>query len=187
MTARRRDGKEDPRSFNAWTRRRPEIDSKCGFTWCDLDVVWHQYGLTTRGPLDRTVQNIIVIETKSMGAPLLDCQRDTLRFLHTHYKGRRTKHGYVFPVTEKSRDARGRVVTVRYWGIYLLEFSGFGPDDSERIMWNRKIITVDQLLLLLQFKIHPVTFRERDERDHHGKADQGLLNLTDDDDEQLSA
>lgn len=176
MTSHRRDGQEDPRSFNAWTRRNPILDSKRGFTWCDLDVVWHQYAVTTRGVLDRSIQNIMVIETKSNGAPLRNCQRDTLRFLHHHYGGRKDR----FPSCENLKDSRGRVVRVRYWGIYLLEFSGHGPSDSEWIKWNGRVITVDQLLLLLQFKIHPETLRERDERDHHARRDQGTLRFDDD-------
>lgn len=178
MTARRRDGNEHPLSFNAWSRRVSELDSRNGYNWCDLDVVWHQYAVARRGNLDRSIQNIMVIETKSHGATLGENQAETLLFLRTHFNAKALGNGRRgYPVTRKERNLRGRIVSVRFWGFFLLEFDQIGPDDSAEILWNKRPITKDQLVAILQFRLSPITLRPRDERDHHGKRDQRLLDL----------
>jgi hypothetical protein len=64
------------------------------------------------------------------------------------------------------------------FGVTVVRLSGTTPDDSEWIKWGRfirgkqtgldwKDITVEQLLKLMRFDMHPDTFNDKPFRRHH--------------------
>lgn len=160
-------------AFSQWIREHPELDSKKhGLSISDLDWVIHQY----KEPEDsrngsRKINNLMLIEEKRFGAEKSFAQDDTLFHIldgllksitNEKQRSKRASHGKIL-------NARGEYVQVRYYGLHLLQFSGSGPEDSETIHWDEKLITKDDLVQLLRFEIHPMTLRKRDttERRHH--------------------
>ena len=192
MTARWRSPEpEDP--FNAWVRSHPELDSrKHHIVIFDTDAWVHRYGFTRKGVTYREVQCMMLVERKSHGRDFscqqhlprgqrscraCQWQRDSLlmadQLLRTEKFRTQRINGRFAPghaqntVTLKlySHLLR-REVQVKSYGAHLLRISGATPDDSEWIEWDRKEITVEQMVQVLRFDLHPDTLELNDWRRH---------------------
>jgi hypothetical protein len=105
---------------------------------------------------------MIELEVKTRGGSLTDSQRDTYR------KKQAT--------TLKAIKWRGQ--TLRNFGVAVVRMSGTTPLDSEWIKWCRfdmsrdgflveKEVSLEQLVRLVRFDIHPDTLTEQPFRRHH--------------------
>jgi hypothetical protein len=171
--------------FSRWIRNNPQLDSRDGYSVSDQDFWVHKYKTDKRG---RNFQMIMGVEIKTLGAQVSDPQSDTLYIVNQIMRNRRgtpTKplmhQAGTAPLKAHSFLAR-REVQVRSFGIYVLRFSGLGPDDSEWIMWDNKYITEEQLTKLLRFDLDPDSFRPTDLRSHHPDPNAGFLSLPFDND-----
>ena len=177
MTARWRSPEpEDP--FNAWVRAHPDLDSrKHHIVIFDTDAWVHRYGFTRKGITYREVQCMMLVERKSHGRDIDRWQRDSLlmadQLLRTEKFRTQRINGRFAPghaqntVTLKlySHLLR-REVQVKSYGSHLLRISGGTPDDSKWIEWDRKKITVEQMVQVLRFDLHPDTLELNDWRRH---------------------
>lgn len=145
--------------FSEWLRCNPRLDSKAlGLSIHDLDWIIHQYRTAEDKNGPRMLHNFMLLEEKRFGAECSFAQKDTFSVLDQCLKRRAT----VF-------DSYGNKITVRYYGFHTLQFSGAGPEDGERILWDKKEITKEVLESLIRFELHPCTLLLRDttERRHH--------------------
>lgn len=157
--------------FSKWIRDQPELDSKVhSLSIHNIDWVVHQFKTAEDKNGTRELNNLMIIEEKRFGAGPSFAQRDTFRVLDQMLQK-------TLNVKQQSRQAarawvwneRGERVLVRYYGFHVLQFSHSGPDDSEMIKWNSKIIDKEKLMKLLRFELNPKTLARRDitERRHH--------------------
>lgn len=156
-------------------RNNPRMQSRDGHVRYDLDItprrwVIHLYKVNH----SRDMQFLMIVETKSFGADLDIAQQDTLSILSQCLRNRkRTRNKKSIPrqmqpvINSVYSHVLKQRVSIRLFGAHLLQFSGAGPEDSERIYWDRKPITIDQLEGLLKFEIDPDTFKDMDLRIHH--------------------
>jgi len=156
-------------AFSRWVREQPELDSSLGYVTTDQDLEWQLY-CTGRG---RDFQLMMHIEIKTNGAELSPSQRDSLHMKNQIIRNRRqtpTKpcqwQSGTAPLRVYSEIAR-RKVWLRHYGVHVLQFSGLGPEDSEWIRWDRRLIDVEMLLKILKFEVDPDTLRPMDFRSHH--------------------
>ena len=156
-------------------RTHPELSSALGYVVTDLDwmvteyKVIHQY----KTQYGRTFQLMMIVESKIMGAEISDTQRDTLQMRNQIISNRRqtpTKdlvyQAGVVP-TEVYSSLSGKKILLRVFGVHSLRFSGLGPSDSEWIKWDKKEITIEQLVGLFRFNLDPDTLKPIDLRNHH--------------------
>lgn len=166
MTAIRRDGKEQD-EFREWLRRHPLLDSvRNGWVQTDCDLLIHKYKNGNDRLGQREVQCMMWIEYKQFGADLTKSQEDTLGQFHEMFNERRRR--------VKSR-AIGRRVTLWFFGVHLLRMSDATPDTSEWLEWNRKRITLEKLLGILNFNFHPFTMEPLSVRRHHAERNGRLF------------
>ena len=164
--------------MSAWIRANPELQSGDGFTFMDKDMVCHRFK-TTHG---REFQCIMFVEFKSLGRQLDDVQRDTMfvtdqmfRNDHTTPTKKERTHSKQIPGSVWSEMAK-RWVAVKAFGFHLVRMNGRTPDASTQILWDKREITLKELVGLLRFDLHPDTLRPMDWRIHHPpKADVKLL------------
>lgn len=155
-------------SFGRWIRNNRELESGLGFYVYDVDYVIHKFKTFE----NRGFQLMMEVEIKSNGAALRDEQADSLHIRNQLLRNRRQtptkelKFQAVNYVSVKSLKS-GKLVNVRHYGVHLLTFSGLGPDDSDWIKWDKRIITADDLTKVLSFELDPDTFRPIDLRNHH--------------------
>lgn len=161
--------------FGRWVRSHPSLESKLGWSVSDIDIshesyVIHRY--KTGG--SRMVQFMMDVEVGICGKEFTEAQRDTLYIRNQIIRNRRStptkarKHeagGYA-PQTVYSPLSQ-KYITLRHLGVHALIFSGLGPSDSELITWDKKPITLEQLVQLLSFEIDPDTFQPLEVRPHH--------------------
>lgn len=164
MTRSRMYGADQP--LLAWCRRHkmlPSYSIDFGLAVADVDLTLHRFMTAHDRGGDRLVQAIMEIETKTRGGRCTDSQKDTYAKKH---HGR--KPAFTF---------RGQ--TIFHFGVSILRMSGLSPDDSEWMTWGRfgkgtdviheRPISVDQLVLLLRFDLHPDTMGASPFRRHHSK------------------
>jgi len=163
MTAPRRDGQHQT-GFAKWVRNVPELDSiREGFSCLDIDWVWHRYMNPSDSIGQRYIQHIMLIEEKSYGAEVGFSQRDTIMLLDQALRHAVGSKGIT------AKNARGRKVKLRYWGWNTIQYQGNMTSESEWIKWNNRQITMDELIGLLRFELHPQTLAPIDAnmRRHH--------------------
>lgn len=156
-------------SFGRWIRNNKQIESSQGYCVSDQDYWIHKFKTYE----NREFQLLMLVEIKTMGAPLTNAQRDTLHAVNQIVRNRRQtptkelKHQAGNSVARVYSYVAGREVNLRCYGMHLLTFSGLGPDDSEWIKWDRWEISVDQLTSILRFDLDPDTLNVIDLRNHH--------------------
>lgn len=162
--------------FGRWIRNHQSLDSQSGYCVTDQDYWIHRYKIYK----DREFQLLMLVEIKTMGSPLSDAQRDTLHMANqlmrnrrqTPTKGLRYQAGNG-PLRVRSA-MRGGDVWLRAYGMHVLTFSGLGPDDSTEIIWDGKVIGVEQLVAILRFDLDPDTLGPLDLRSHHAYAESSM-------------
>lgn len=176
-------------SFGRWIRQNKNLDSqKEHVVIYDIDYVVHKF----RTHHGRTMQLIMLLEIKTRNSDMTDAQRDTMYLLSQITENRRRNNqinskpdkwvtnsphcGSFGPNEVYSSHAR-RFVKIKSFGLFKLQFSGLGPDDSDFIGWNGKPIDCQTLESLIRFDIDPVTFKPIEElfRIHHKAKEQPLL------------
>uniref|UniRef100_A0A6M3LMQ3 Uncharacterized protein n=1 Tax=viral metagenome TaxID=1070528 RepID=A0A6M3LMQ3_9ZZZZ len=157
-------------SFGRWIRNNAELDSQKGYCVTDQDYWIHQFK-TFRG---KDFQLIMMVEIKTMGAPLSMAQKDTLHMINQITRNRKqtpTKdlqyQAGVCPVSKVYSLASGKKVYLRVYGVHVLTFSGLGPDDSEWMKWDLSEIDKAELTQILRFDLDPDTLNAIDLRYHH--------------------
>lgn len=164
MTTQRRDNQHRS-GFLEWVRGVPDLDSReAGLCAMDIDVIWHQWRDSRDNNGLRRINHLMVIEEKSFGADLTFSQRDTMWITHQLL---------VNNPAMQVRNVRGQTVWVKHWGYCKLRYSGARPDDSEWIEWNRRRVTMSQLIRILRFDLRPDTLHRMDRRmNHHAKSEK---------------
>lgn len=157
-------------AFGRWIRNNRELDSRQGIGALDQDYWIHRF----KSYGQRDFQLLMGIEIKTKGAELSPSQRDTLHILNQFMRNRKrtpTKSLQYQPgsVVEVYSIINRRMVEAKFYGIHVLRFSGLGPDDSEWIEWDGKVIDASQLTKLIRFDLDPDTLRPLDLRNHHSR------------------
>lgn len=170
--------------FGRWIRNNPLLDSRSGYVVTDQDYWIHRYK-TDHG---REFQLIMLVEIKTMGADLTPSQTDTLHIVNQVMRNRnqtptkklRFQAGTTSRISVKS-VMLGHDVNVKAFGMHVLTFSGLGPDDSDWIKWDQRLIDPETLTALLRFDLDPDTLKPIDIRSHHRSARTQVLPLLFDD------
>ncbi len=163
MTAPRRDMRPGT-PFSDWVRHNPRLDSK-EFGLCnqDVDWIWHQYRTIKDGVGSRTINHVLMIEEKSYSKCLEFSQRDTMYLVHQALSAADNK---------RFRTARGDRVLVRFWGYFLLRYSGTCLNCATEIWWNKRRVDTTTLESILRFDLDPVALKpylDSSARRHHIK------------------
>ena len=152
----------------AWTREKcktgelPASSEECGWVQTDVDAFCHRYKTCVDRLGTRDLQVFMEIEWKTRGGKLTDSQADTYRKKHAMVVRSMMWHGQ----------------ELKNFGVTVVRISGTTPDDSEWIKWGRFIsgqsygmnwfdISVEQLLKLMRFDMHPDSMTENPFRRHH--------------------
>jgi hypothetical protein len=159
MTAPRRDG-QHLSGFSKWTREEPRIASRLGYAMLDIDFVWHQWLAREDRIGQRTVNHLMLIEEKSRGKDLQMSQRDTMYLIDQAMTDCDKRRLMV-------RTIRGDKVRIRWWGYHKLRYAGDAPDTSEWITWDKKPVSLDELVAILRFELNPRNLKPLDDRRHH--------------------
>ena len=172
--------------FHRWIMNNDRLDSrKDGICVTDNDAVILKY----KDAFDkcgwaagqRKVNHLMHVEIKSRGADTTFAQADTLRILDSVMMRtplRRQRQNETKPArrpTVKCINARGQLVDVFVWGVYVLRFSGNCPQSSEWMTWRSKVcqscddrnISEWHLECLMRFEINPLTLEKMSTRRHH--------------------
>lgn len=163
MTRDRLFGSDVP--FMKWCRANkllPSFSEECGWVQTDVDTFVHRYLVCVDRIGTREVQPMMEVEVKTRGGSLTDSQLDTYR----------KKHATIIP----SLKWHGQ--TIRNHGVTILRLSGTSPEDSESIKWCRfdrnhrsklieSDITLEQLISLLRFDLHPDSLEPSPYRRRH--------------------
>jgi hypothetical protein len=152
----------------AWCRQKgntgelPAYSEQCGIVQTDVDAFWHRYKTCVDKLGTRDLQVFMEIEWKTRGGNLTASQEDTYR----------KKHAMIMPRLKwQGQDLVN-------FGVTVVRISGETPDDCEWLKWGRFVrgaasgitwtdISVDQLLQLMRFDIHPDTMNNDPFRRHH--------------------
>lgn len=176
--------------FSRFVRECVELDSARGYVINDADYIIHRY----KEDHDRRLQCLMMVEVKTHGAMPSSSQSDTLCALDQALRNRKTtptiKRRYQSNDSLKviySQMENGWV-RFRCFGMYLLKFSGNGPEDSDLIEWGRPVnmhlaeiewkmtaINIRQMIDLLKFDLDPDTLNSFDLRIHHERKPRLLL------------
>lgn len=155
--------------ISTWVRNHPMLRSSDGFTFMDKDLICHRFK-TTHG---REFQCMMFVEVKTNNAKLKEWQRDTMHIgdqLFRNDKTTPTKKArrHINNVPEKVWSPMSKSwVKVKAFGWHLLALSGRDPDLSESIVWDKSLVTLNDLIMLLRFDLHPDTLQPMDFRKHH--------------------
>jgi hypothetical protein len=153
-----------------WINEHPDLGSlphQAALSIQDIDGIIHQYKVKDRRTgRDLHRNHIMLIETKKFHAPVPPAQWDTYNILHQAL-WRAHKAGGLRAFRGKTR--------LFYHGVHLLSLSGASPEDSEVMLWDKKPITIRQLLQLCRFELNATTLKPREDRSHH--QDRQLLLL----------
>lgn len=170
-------------SFGRFIRSHPDLESRQGHVFYDLDVTSCRY-ICHRFKVDyrRDIQFLMCIEIKTHGADVDAAQHDTLNLFGQVLRNRKrtpNKKRIAYQLDQTRNEAHscisGKKITLRLYGLHLLQFSGAGPEDSAEIKWDRKVISKDDLVKLLKFELDPDTLKEVDLRIHHETKTLELL------------
>lgn len=152
-------------AFERWVRNHPKLDSRtAGIVRFDLDVLLHLYMTKIDGKGRRELQAMMFIEVKTNWGEATQAQADTLHILnqllnnrkpniHGLGKGARAKSS-VRPVAVRSLISR-KLVHCWLMGGHCLRMDGADPPSSNKMEWDHKPITCDQLIGLLTFELDP--------------------------------
>lgn len=176
----RRDAPEEP--IKAWIRAQDGLDSRdeCVYI-CDSDLWVQRYGRrkTKWAGVDREVQYVMLVEIKTFGRDLDTGQRDLLSIvndlLRTKTLGeQRTGGMFVAGHLQNARRVHswiaGKRVEVHCYGVHKLRLSGSTPDDSDRITWDKRPVSREELVLILRFDLNPDDPSRRIEHRSHKKT-----------------
>lgn len=165
--------------ISSWIRNNEQLRSSDGFVFMDKDLICHRFK-TTHG---RSFQCLMFVEFKSRGRDLNESQRDTMHLINQMFRTDRTTptkiskpHLANIPDEVYSIAARSKV-KVKGFGYHLVRLSGTTPDDSNKIIWDKREISKDDLIKLLRFDLNPDTLQQMDWRVHHKKREEALLPL----------
>lgn len=161
--------------FERWMRNHRLLDSSLGVVRFDLDVLLHRYMFPTDVFGDRTIQAMMFIEVKSMGADLSDAQRDTLQTLNqvftnrrsNRHKKRRGSHADNHTPAAKVKSLiTGKTTSLWLLGGHCLRMEAIDPPTSKWLLWDKHEIDHDTLIKLLRFeldphKLQPIDWRRR--------------------------
>lgn len=135
----------------------------------DVDgmLVFHKHHEDMIG--GRDVQHLMLIEYKTRGADCSDSQRDTLKMLSQALSKvtSKTKRPRAAKSQRVFSSMRCGDVTLKTWGVHLLQFSGTSPADSKQMRWDGKKIGQWELECLLRFELNPWTLKPHRDRRHH--------------------
>ncbi len=151
------------------------LDSSIGIVRFDLDVLLHRYMFPTDHFGDRTIQAMMFIEVKAMGAELSDSQKDTLHTLNQVFTNRRSnrhrkKRGAHAdnhtPAAKVKSIITGKVASLWLLGGHFLQMEHICPKSSKWLRWDKKLIDLPTLIKLLSFeldphKLQPIDWRRR--------------------------
>jgi len=170
--------------FGRWLRNCEELKSEYGHVFYDVDLspalhLAHTYKTKKYG---KELQFLMFVEVKTFGAEPEPAQRDSLIIIDQIMRNRKKtinkKKNFiqVYPTINKVWSTRShKWVRARLFGFHLLQFSDAGPEDSDKILWDRKKISIDQLVKLLKFELDPDSLRPLDLRIHHRKEEPPLF------------
>ena len=148
--------------FLAWVRDNPALPSREGETRLDVqdaDTIFHAFMTSVDHIGTREIQAIMLVEHKTRNGRPDDAQRDTLWKLH-QFSGQRIISKQI----------------IRFFGVFVLIFSGTDPDNSTDLLWGRfspdgnirfSKISTEELIQLLLFKRHPMNLARQAFRRHH--------------------
>jgi len=124
----------------------------------------------------------MMVEIKTHGADLTMAQRDTLLTFDQIMRNRRRTPTKALRrqidnnVNRKIKSwVTGKEVVLKAFGAHSLIFSGLGPDDSEWIKWDNKLIDIYILTNLLRFDLDPDELVPIDFRNHHKLSKKSQL------------
>jgi protoporphyrinogen oxidase len=123
MTKKRKD--EHSTEFGLWIREQDSVDSYKGYRNYNLDVIWWK-----KKGFEKQPEMWMLIEEKRHMAECSKDQALTYTWLHNKIK---------------------LLNDETYKGIHLLQFEKTNPEDG-KIYWDRKEVTKEQLIEILQFK-----------------------------------
>jgi len=171
-------------AFGRWLRNCEELKSEYGHIFYDVDLlpILHIAHTYKTKKYWKELQFLMAIEVKTFGTEPDLAQRDTLNILGQIIRNRKKTlnkkkiFSQVTPALDKVWSTLShKQVWVKLYGSHLLQFSGAGPEDSDKILWDRKKINTDHLVKLLKFEIDPDTLRFLDLRIHHYKEPPTLF------------
>jgi hypothetical protein len=160
--------KETQTGFLGWVRNNPALESLSkSLAIQDTDFWVHKF--KTVGTKD--YQFLMHVELKEFGADLSSSQRDTLHIINQLLRNRRNTREEWNAIDEGPRISgcfsllNKKRIEVRCYGSHLLQIGGDGTFTQwQRICWNRKPITSDQLEKVLLFELDPDTLSKLDHR-----------------------
>lgn len=167
-----------------WIRGHGELDSRQACLCIgDCDLWVQKYGTRAHhSGVDRSVMYIMLVEVKTHGRELDDSQRELLGLvsdlLRTKpFKEQRAGGRFVPGHSQNIRIVRSyakgrRPVQLHCYGVHVLTLSGSTPEDSKQIMWDRSVISKEQLVGLLRYDLDPDTLNPIDHRSHKKRIDE---------------
>lgn len=172
MSMHRQYGEDSP--ANDWVRKRSGIksDEPDCFAMLDVDSAVFRYGVPIEpratNACNKSIQSGMLVETKSRHSVSTmlegdgkDWQRDKLFMLHQVTRG---IHANVKSPICKSCD-----VTLLFFGVFVMSFSGERPDESESLFWwrfsedgklHRHKVCLKMLRRIYKLAIRPDTFED---------------------------
>ncbi len=145
--------------FGRWMRNATALDSVEGIVRTDADHIVLRYKTypESGGKPSRDFQLMMVVEVKEYGAEPDKSQTDILSFFRQMVEDRgQNMHGCKTHISRKLKSPmQGRLVTVRFCGVHLLQFEKTNPDDSRWIKWDRKPIDGGILTGILAMERNP--------------------------------
>jgi len=164
-------------AFVRWMRNQKSLDSVEGIVRTDMDHIILRYKTSLDG---RDFQLAMVVEEKQFGAKPDPAQRDILSIINQlcgtsgrNLRGVKTRTSKMVWSPMFRRKVR-----VRWLGCHLLQFSHSGPEDSDWIKWDHKVIDRHILAGLLAIERDPYCpekFIIELLRDRHNKRRQPML------------
>jgi hypothetical protein len=167
MTINRRYGEDT--SFGRWMRDRKDLESHplaAAFTANDVDWIFHRYKTHVDAIGTKEVQCLMFVEVKTHMAVPRAAQRETLFFINQrlNYDG-------------ELKKLDGTQIVARFFGVHVLCLENDYPEDSAKMCWSSfdksgnfkwyTIKSVEALVSLLKFDVHPDTFCLNPLRRHH--------------------
>jgi hypothetical protein len=179
MTIARRDGGGTP--FSNWIRDQCELDSReFNISVQDNDFWVHRFSArkeSARTSIKNVVEHLQLIEVKAFSAGQPFAQKDTFDVIDRLIRRVSVKNGRRYPILIDDSRSYGRKRSVRWLGVHLLQMSGDRPDNSGRIVWDRRHeISEEVLIELLRFDRDPDSpFKFLDTRRHHLVPEKDIL------------
>lgn len=167
-------------AFERWMRNERALDSRDGIVRFDCDVLLHRYKCCVDKKSTRDLQCLMFLEIKTFNAELSEAQRDTLSLMsqvlrnrrRNIHRDRRGRHAHDHdPLALAFSWLLGRDVRIRMFGGHLVRLSGADPLTSDRIEWDHRPITLNQLIALLRFELDPDSLSPIDWRRRYSAFD----------------